>query len=363
MNNDFYDISGIKPLERAIAEDDPHGTLMRLTGIILKRWQEKGCPSTMISDYQNKQDPLPGQNENAERRGLSFSTATALRFNFILGGEYRIIHDIKNRAMDDVIRPGGFFWGHPNSWHLVRNDASRTVFGVVFRQEHTRFLWYHHKCERASDIHSSDDVHTILSYHTHAPASAVLRHAVALMDEVAASVSEECIGERNTGSNNNALLHSTCQALLAACLRELHVDAKLAEAAKLARASAIGKRSFDEICAWINEHVQSNLDRKRVACLFRISEDHLTRLFRTHAQCGYIEYVRAERFRLAERLLVNSRLSIKEVADACGFNLTAYFIKRFREQHGVTPASWRRRSPDNAKKQSQDPGENEGASV
>jgi AraC-like DNA-binding protein len=244
------------------------------------------------------------------------------------------------------VRSGEFYWIRPDDWNLVRNDSARTVLSFIFARNETRYVWYHHRREgepgrrrqrqRMREVRrvrgARLEVHTALRHHTHAGASRELLHAVALMDAATA---------KNVLPCEALTARATARTLPGWCLRELRVDANLETAANAAGMFAPGRRMFDEICAYVGEHLQGDLSREQVAGGFRFSEDHLTRLFRIHARCGFVEFVRGERFRLAERLLVSGHLSVKEVSAACGFNQSEYFIKRFREEHGITPMMWR----------------------
>ena len=72
--------------------------------------------------------------------------------------------------------------------------------------------------------------------------------------------------------------------------------------------------------------------------------DYLSALF--HRTTGehlsvHITRLRNER---AIQLLAHSELSIKEIAWACGYNASGYFIQQFRRGYGVTPRAWRARA-------------------
>jgi AraC-like DNA-binding protein len=69
--------------------------------------------------------------------------------------------------------------------------------------------------------------------------------------------------------------------------------------------------------------------------------DYLSYLFKQasgEALAGYIVRQRMER---AAHLLSGSTLAGKEVAWACGFATQSYFVRSFREHHGLTPQLWR----------------------
>lgn len=54
-------------------------------------------------------------------------------------------------------------------------------------------------------------------------------------------------------------------------------------------------------------------------------------------------YLGERRLERAAALLRDTRLSIAEIADACGFASSHYFATRFGERHGCTPRDYRRR--------------------
>lgn len=323
-----HDISGIARLMNAVATDDRRAEFVRLLEHVL---ESEDHQPTAVWTHENTPGRLPQTNDIHGPRGTNFSYSAAARFIFVLGGSYRVVRELDEREQDRIVRRGEFYWMRPESWNLIRNDVARSVLSVVFETDHTRFVWYHHKREPGPT--RMRDAHISLRYHTYSPASEPLRQACSLMDAALGKSAPDIV-----------IARSTARTLLGWCLDELRADEALSAAGSTPKSGLHARRSFDEICAYIAEHLQDELSREQVAEAFRMSEDHLTRLFRLHARCGFVEFVRAERFRLAERLLAGSRLSIKEVAAACGFNLSGYFIKRFRERHGITPNAWRRLS-------------------
>ena len=79
----------------------------------------------------------------------------------------------------------------------------------------------------------------------------------------------------------------------------------------------------------------------------RLSEElniSTTQLYRRiKALTGYspVEFIRIVKLQKAYTLLGQRTKTVKEVCFACGFNNLSYFIKCFKEQFGITPASFR----------------------
>ena len=55
-----------------------------------------------------------------------------------------------------------------------------------------------------------------------------------------------------------------------------------------------------------------------------------------------MEYVMQKRMDKAERMLVNSDLSIREISEECGFPDLEYFSRCFKTIHGMSPSSWKK---------------------
>lgn len=350
---------GLRALGAAMAGSDAKTVFTRLLETILGT----GAPESVVVFENNPWRPpkVTGTGGASGVQGVGFSCVPVARFLVTLDGEQRTMFSMSaERSQDVVLRPGQFCWVEPGYWYLVRNDRPRTMFSVVFFEDFTRFVWYHHKRETvggeavAGRGRDTPGAAVSLHYHTHAPAGTGLREALALMERARREQAAAAVGTGKADAGGRELLWASAHALMAWCLEELrheridtNVDASVSGGdagtgvGAAAGEAVAGRRTVGEICAHVTEHLHGDLSREQMAARFGISEDHLTRLFRLHARCGFSEFVNAERFRLAENLLRQGRFSVKEVGAACGFNSSAYFVKRFREQHGVTPTAWR----------------------
>ncbi len=73
-----------------------------------------------------------------------------------------------------------------------------------------------------------------------------------------------------------------------------------------------------------------------------VSQEYLTRIFRTHMGMTPGKYLIQIRVEQAKLLLQQGDHSITFVADACGFTNSNYFARVFRNQVGVTPSVYAR---------------------
>ena len=96
----------------------------------------------------------------------------------------------------------------------------------------------------------------------------------------------------------------------------------------------------------IKTYVKNNLSRKitlsDLSWKLHCSTVTLTEHFKNEFGITIMEYVMKKRMEKARRLLLNSELSIREVAEECGFSDNEYFSRCFKDVHGVSPNVWRK---------------------
>ncbi|MDR0352450.1 MAG: AraC family transcriptional regulator [Opitutaceae bacterium] len=315
-------LPGLPLLKRAIASGNARRSFIKLLELLVGA----GMPRSAIM-HENIPGVLPASPNACARGGTSLSHVSDCRFILALTGEHRTIREPASRRRDIVVRPGQLCWMPADSWYLVRNGPTRTMLSVIFQNDRTRFVWYHNMPLASA---AAQPTQILLSHQTGSAPGGELAHALALMHAACPAA--------DAAEPDSRTLAATARALLAWCLRELRADDH--PGGKASPPPDPGGRWVDEVSAYVTDHLQEDLSRNHVASVFGISPDHLTRLFRLHAAGGFTEFVTAARLRFAGQLLLKSKLSIKEVGSSCGFNSSAYFVKRFREHHGAPPLEW-----------------------
>ena len=71
-------------------------------------------------------------------------------------------------------------------------------------------------------------------------------------------------------------------------------------------------------------------------------DKRLSAIFRQHLGMTVFAWVREERLRKAQKLLVDSNMSIEDISSQVGFSSAANFATAFRERFSVTPTSFRK---------------------
>lgn len=93
--------------------------------------------------------------------------------------------------------------------------------------------------------------------------------------------------------------------------------------------------------AYIKKHYDEEITIKEVAKKLYISEGYLSKLFKTHTEYTFIEYVTDYRMKKAMVLLKDPTLKIYEVADKVGYKDAKYFSVMFKKWTGISPIEFR----------------------
>lgn len=72
-----------------------------------------------------------------------------------------------------------------------------------------------------------------------------------------------------------------------------------------------------------------------------VSQPHLFKLFQTHLRTSPHQYILSQQLLRAKTLLAGTTISIKAVADECGFENIEVFYRRFSRENGISPGRYR----------------------
>jgi len=117
------------------------------------------------------------------------------------------------------------------------------------------------------------------------------------------------------------------------------------QAAQQAReSSGEGGRLIDELRERVLTSLPRVLDVEMLASTYGMSRTHFTHFFRRRTGSTPARFAAEVRIRQAARLLLDTRLPLKQIAEDCGFTDVNYFGKVFRRFQHMSPAAYRRAS-------------------
>ena len=101
--------------------------------------------------------------------------------------------------------------------------------------------------------------------------------------------------------------------------------------------------SVEESIRYMKEHFQERLSIEDLAGRAGVSPAYFSRLFAAQTGQTPLSYLNHLRMNHAVFLLLNTSLTVEQIAGGCGFSCGNYFCKAFRRASGLSPAEYRRR--------------------
>ena len=97
-----------------------------------------------------------------------------------------------------------------------------------------------------------------------------------------------------------------------------------------------------EIKKYIEENYMEEISLGQLAELVDMNASYLSSVFKKETGMTYSEYLILCRVKQASRLLVETNLSIGEIAHQSGYQDARYFSKQFSKQVGLKPSEYRK---------------------
>jgi AraC-like DNA-binding protein len=96
------------------------------------------------------------------------------------------------------------------------------------------------------------------------------------------------------------------------------------------------------VLAYIHENLAQPLTREELAAVLHLSPSRFYVLFKEALGVSPTEYLQALRIQHAQRLLLNSDLSVSEIGAGSGYPDEFHFSRLFRRRCGISPLQYRK---------------------
>ncbi|MFA6292248.1 MAG: AraC family transcriptional regulator [Victivallales bacterium] len=116
-----------------------------------------------------------------------------------------------------------------------------------------------------------------------------------------------------------------------------------ADAAELKQGREVFEK-FSPAFKHIEENISKEIKISELARTVNLQENYFTNLFTKYFKTSPVRYVNLQKIKHAQKLMYNSSLSLKEIAQQTGFSNEFYFSRVFRKTAGMPPGEFRRRS-------------------
>lgn len=143
--------------------------------------------------------------------------------------------------------------------------------------------------------------------------------------------------EENRAKFGDIILHAENMSQVANVL--LNLTDKLA--AQLVEEHAAPKYELLQVKQYIHNHYNEDLSLEILAAKVFLTPRYLSALFIEENDCGINRYIKNVRMEKAKELLLNTNLSVNDIAQKVGYSNLSYFCKSFSEVFGTTPKKYR----------------------
>jgi AraC-like DNA-binding protein len=146
---------------------------------------------------------------------------------------------------------------------------------------------------------------------------------------------ESCLNDQNRGRQESCTRDFSLNALAltSLCLSEMETPVQ-------ARPPLDNR--IERVLEIMDKNLSEKLDMNKLADQVNLSTGGLTRLFKESTGQSPLIYLNEKRINQACELLHDTRLSLEEVADQCGFSNRYYFTRVFKRYRQNTPAAFRK---------------------
>lgn len=102
----------------------------------------------------------------------------------------------------------------------------------------------------------------------------------------------------------------------------------------------------ERAAAYIRENLSQELSVQAIARGTNISKSVLYTAFHRRFGCTVSDYIRRQRVERSKALLLQTRLSMEEIAQQTGFSSASYYSRAFKEITGISPLRYRKAQPE-----------------
>ncbi len=128
------------------------------------------------------------------------------------------------------------------------------------------------------------------------------------------------------------------------CLRQLGSRLRCLGLDQAARAEPATASRRQRIEGYLSRHLAAPLQVADLARVLNLSPDRCRHVVREICGVGFARLLRQIRLKSATSLLLNTELTIDQVAERCGLSDPSGFSRAFRQAYGLSPGRWRKQN-------------------
>ena len=123
---------------------------------------------------------------------------------------------------------------------------------------------------------------------------------------------------------------------------ETHLICILSELNQVVQKTDRKKSLAFQIKSYVDAHFrEQNMSVATVGDALGMQAQYLSKVFKEEYNVLMLDYITEKRITFAKELLADSRLTVNDIAEKCGYLSGSVFIKTFKKVAGVTPGNYR----------------------
>lgn len=111
---------------------------------------------------------------------------------------------------------------------------------------------------------------------------------------------------------------------------------------KLVGSDMIYDESIQLAMDYINDNYNNPITLNEMADYLHLNASYFSKKFKQVNGFGFKEYLNTVRINTSEKLLLETKLSMTEIAEQCGYETSNYFGDAFKKLNGVSPSEFRK---------------------
>ena len=92
---------------------------------------------------------------------------------------------------------------------------------------------------------------------------------------------------------------------------------------------------------YVRDHLRGHIAIEDIADALHFSPQHLMRIFKSKTGMSVLDYITTTRVETAKKILKETNIPVKLIADMVGYEDYAYFTRVFKKKTGVSPIKYR----------------------
>lgn len=102
----------------------------------------------------------------------------------------------------------------------------------------------------------------------------------------------------------------------------------------------VGTHYYKKIIQYLNDNYAQKITAKEIENFIFLNYNYINRIFKQICGKTIMEALNDIRFSLAAEMLNDKELTVKDIAERCGFEDFHYFSRRFKKYYGCSPKSF-----------------------